>query len=38
MNTHALDRRFSLGDLLRVANVDSDLENFLKKIGLMGAA
>ncbi len=31
-----LDRRFSLDDLLRVATVDSDLKNLLKKIGLMG--
>jgi hypothetical protein len=36
MNAHALGRQFSLDDLLRVANVDCDLENFLKKIGLMG--
>ena len=36
MNAHALGRQFSLNDLLRVARADSDLENFLKKIGLMG--
>ena len=36
VNAHALERQFSLDDLLRVANVDSDLRTFLKKIGLMG--
>jgi hypothetical protein len=36
VNTNALGRQFSLDDLLRVANVDSDLETLLKKIGLMG--
>ena len=36
VNAHALGRKFSLDDLLRVANVDTDLETFLKKIGLMG--
>ncbi len=36
VNAHALGRQFSLDDLLRVANVDSDLQIFLKKIGLMG--
>jgi hypothetical protein len=36
VNAHALARRFSLGDLLRVASVDSDLASLLKKIGLMG--
>ncbi len=35
MNAHALSRQFSLEDLLRVANVDSDLENILKRIGLI---
>jgi hypothetical protein len=35
-NAHALGRQFLLDDLLRVANVDSDLRTFLKKIGLMG--
>jgi hypothetical protein len=35
VNAHALGRQFSLDDLLRVARVDSDLGNFLKKIGLM---
>jgi hypothetical protein len=30
-----LGRQFALDDLLRVARVDSDLGNFLKKIGLM---
>jgi hypothetical protein len=34
-NAHALERQFSLEDLLRVANVDPDLETLLKKIGLM---
>lgn len=36
MNAQALGRRFSLGDLLRVARVDADLASLLKKIGLMG--
>ena len=36
VNAHALGRRFSLEDLLRVARVDSDLETLLKMIGLMG--
>lgn len=36
MNAHVLGRQFSLDDLLRVANVDSDLRVLLEKIGLMG--
>lgn len=36
VNAHALGRQFSLDDLLRVANVDPDLETLLKRIGLMG--
>jgi len=36
-NAYALGRRFSLADLLRVADADTDLETFLRKIGLMGA-
>lgn len=36
VNAHALARQFSLDDLLRVANVDPDLQTLLKKIGLMG--
>jgi hypothetical protein len=35
VNAHALKRRFSLDDLLRVANVDTDLGILLKAIGLM---
>jgi hypothetical protein len=35
-NAHALGRQFSLDDLLRVANVDSDLGTLLQKIGLKG--
>jgi len=35
VNAHALGRQFSVNDLLRVARVDSDLGDFLKKIGLM---
>jgi hypothetical protein len=35
MSARELGRQFSLADLLRVANVDPDLETFLKKIGLM---
>ena len=35
VNAHALGRQFSVDDLLRVARVDADLGNFLKKIGLM---
>jgi hypothetical protein len=35
VNAHALGRQFSIDDLLRVARVDADLGNFLKKIGLM---
>jgi hypothetical protein len=34
-NTHALDRQFTLDDLLRVARVDSDLKILLERIGLM---
>jgi hypothetical protein len=36
MNARELGRRFSLDDLLRAAGADSDLETFLKRIGLMG--
>jgi hypothetical protein len=36
MNAHALGRRFSLDDLLRVAKVDSDLQTLLKRIGFIG--
>jgi hypothetical protein len=36
VNAQTLGRKFSLDDLLRVANADFDLETFLKKIGLMG--
>jgi hypothetical protein len=36
VNAHTLGRQFSIDDLLRVANVDSDLETLLKTIGLMG--
>ncbi len=36
MNAYALERRFSIGDLLRVARVETDLAILLKKIGLMG--
>ena len=35
VNAHALGRQFSIDDLLRVARVDPDLGNFLKKIGLI---
>ena len=35
VNAHALGRQFSIDDLLRVARVDSDLGEFLNKIGLM---
>ena len=35
-NAQALMRQFSLDDLLRVANVDADLQGLLKKIGLIG--
>jgi hypothetical protein len=35
VNAHALGRQFSVNDLLRVARVDADLGDFLKKIGLM---
>ena len=35
VNAHSLGRQFSLADLLRVANVDNDLEVLLKRIGLM---
>ena len=35
VNAHTLNRQFSLDDLLRVANVDSDLEALLKRIGLL---
>ncbi|MGA2173407.1 MAG: hypothetical protein ABSH38_00350 [Verrucomicrobiota bacterium] len=38
VNAHALGRQFSLDDLLRVANVDADLEILLRKIGLMGGS
>ena len=34
-NAHALMRQFSLDDLLRVANIDADLQNLLRKVGLM---
>jgi len=34
VNAQALERRFSLDDLVRVANVDAELGVFLKKIGL----
>jgi hypothetical protein len=33
-----LGRQFSLDDLLRAANVDSDLRGLLKKIGLIRGA
>ena len=36
MNAHALNRQFSLEDLLRVANSDADLRILLTGIGLMG--
>jgi hypothetical protein len=36
MNARALGRQFLLDDLLRVANLDSDLKTLLKKIGLTG--
>jgi hypothetical protein len=36
VNAHALGRQYSLDDLLRVARLDSDLETFLKSIGLIG--
>ena len=36
VNAHALGRKFSFDDLLRVANVDPDLGILLKRIGLMG--
>ena len=36
VNAHTLGAQFSLDDLLRVANVDSDLGILLKRIGLMG--
>ena len=35
VNAQTLGRRFSLGDLLRMANVDADFGILLKKIGLM---
>jgi hypothetical protein len=35
VKARALGRQFSINDLLRVARVDQDLGNFLKKIGLM---
>jgi hypothetical protein len=35
VNALTLSRRFSIDDLLRVANVDADLGNLLKAIGLM---
>lgn len=35
VNAHTLGRQFSIDDLLRVARVDADWGNFLKKIGLM---
>jgi len=35
MNARELRRQFSLDDLLRVANVDPDLQTLLKTIGLM---
>jgi hypothetical protein len=34
-NANALARQFSHGDLLRAANFDADLQNFLEKIGLI---
>jgi hypothetical protein len=36
MSAQELVRRFSLDDLLRVANLDPDLQTLLRKIGLMG--
>jgi hypothetical protein len=38
MSAHALGRQFSLDDLLRVANVDTDLATLLRKIGLLEVA
>ena len=35
VNAHALGRQFSVNDLLRVACVDADWGNYLKKIGLL---
>lgn len=34
-NRQALERKFTLEDLLRVANADADLKGFLTKIGVM---
>ena len=36
VNAQTLARKFSLDDLLRVAQLDPDLRSLLKKIGLMG--
>jgi hypothetical protein len=38
VNAHALGRQFSIGDLLRLASVDSDLRTLLRVVGFMGGS